>query len=88
MTRRRPPTGLTAMQSIPLSGMVMVTVPQDMVSMIAAKAVNMVKQMNIPPLGAVQNMSHLCARTAARRRLSHARDFYSALDVRCWVSCR
>ncbi len=50
---------LTVMQSIPLSGMVIVTVPQDMVSMIVAKAVNMVKQLNINLIGAVQNMSHL-----------------------------
>lgn len=50
---------LTVMQSIPLSGMVIVTVPQDMVSMIVAKAVNMVKQLNIKLIGAVQNMSFL-----------------------------
>ncbi len=50
---------LTVMQSIPLSGMLIVTVPQDMVSMIVAKAVNMVKQMKTPLIGAVQNMSYL-----------------------------
>jgi Mrp family chromosome partitioning ATPase len=76
---------LTVMQSIPLSGMVMVTVPQDMVSMIVAKAVNMVKQLNIPLLGAVQNMSHLkCPHCGELIRLygeTHE-DFYNELSIR------
>ena len=38
---------LTVMQSIPISGVVMVSVPQDMISMIVAKAVNMAKMLNI-----------------------------------------
>ena len=38
---------LTVMQSIPINGIVMVSVPQDMVSMIVAKAVNMVKKLKI-----------------------------------------
>jgi Mrp family chromosome partitioning ATPase len=75
---------LTVMQSIPLSGMVMVTVPQDMVSMIVAKAVNMVKQMKIPLLGAVQNMSHLvcphCGEVIRMYGEVHE-DFYNSLDV-------
>jgi Mrp family chromosome partitioning ATPase len=50
---------LTAMQSIPINGMVMVTTPQDMVSMIVAKAINMAKTMNIPVLGIIENMSYL-----------------------------
>lgn len=50
---------LTVMQSIPISGMLIVSVPQDMVSMIVAKAVNMVKMLNIKLLGVVQNMSYV-----------------------------
>ena len=50
---------LTAMQSIPISGIVMVSVPQDLVSMIVSKAINMVKKMNIPVLGLVENMSYI-----------------------------
>lgn len=50
---------LTVMQSMPISGMLVVSVPQDMVSMIVAKAVNMVKQMNIKNIGVVQNMSYI-----------------------------
>jgi Mrp family chromosome partitioning ATPase len=50
---------LTAMQSIPINGLVMVSVPQDMVSMIVAKAVNMAKKMDINILGIIENMSYI-----------------------------
>ena len=50
---------LTAMQSIPIAGIVVVSVPQDMVSMIVSKAINMVKKMNIPLIGLVENMSYI-----------------------------
>lgn len=48
---------LTVFQSIPVDGIVVVTSPQDLVSMIVEKAVNMAKAMNIPILGIVENMS-------------------------------
>lgn len=50
---------LTAMQSIPISGVVMVSVPQDMVSMIVSKAVIMTRKMNINVLGLIENMSYI-----------------------------
>ncbi len=50
---------LTVFQSIPLDGIVIVTSPQELVSMIVAKAVRMAKLMNIPVLGIVENMSYL-----------------------------
>ena len=50
---------LTVFQSIPLSGIVIVSSPQELVSMIVAKAVNMAKIMNIPVLGVVENMSYV-----------------------------
>ncbi|HZK01084.1 MAG TPA: Mrp/NBP35 family ATP-binding protein [Tissierellaceae bacterium] len=50
---------LTVMQSIPISGIIMVSVPQDLVSMIVSKAINMVKKMNIPVLGIIENMSYI-----------------------------
>lgn len=50
---------LTVMQSIPISGIVMVSVPQDLVSMIVAKAVNMARKMDIDVLGVVENMSYI-----------------------------
>ncbi len=50
---------LTVFQSIPVDGIVVVTSPQELVSMIVAKAVNMAKMMNIPILGIVENMSYV-----------------------------
>ncbi len=48
---------LTVFQSLPLDGAVIVTSPQDLVSMIVKKAYNMANMMNIPVLGIVENMS-------------------------------
>lgn len=50
---------LTVFQSLPLAGIIIVTSPQELVSMIVAKAVNMAKKMEIPILGLVENMSYL-----------------------------
>ncbi|MBQ2967672.1 MAG: Mrp/NBP35 family ATP-binding protein [Clostridia bacterium] len=49
---------LTVFQSIPVDGIVVVTSPQELVTMVVAKAVNMAKMMNIPILGLVENMSY------------------------------
>ena len=49
---------LTVFQSLPVDGIVIVTSPQELVSMIVSKAVNMAKEMNIPILGLVENMSY------------------------------
>ena len=50
---------LTVFQSLPIDGVVIVTTPQDLVSMIVAKAVKMANMMNIPVLGFVENYSYL-----------------------------
>ena len=50
---------LTVFQSLPLDGIIVVTSPQELVSMIVAKAVNMAKLMDIPILGVVENMSYV-----------------------------
>ena len=50
---------LTVFQSLPVDGIVVVTSPQDLVSMIVAKAVNMAEKMNVPILGIVENMSYI-----------------------------
>ena len=50
---------LTVFQSLPLNGIIIVTSPQELVSMIVAKAVNMARKMDIPILGLVENMSYL-----------------------------
>ena len=49
---------LTVFQSIPLDGIIIVSSPQELVSMIVTKAANMAKMMNIPVLGLVENMSY------------------------------
>ena len=50
---------LTVFQSIPLDGIIIVTSPQELVSMIVAKAVNMAQMMNVPIVGIVENMSYV-----------------------------
>ena len=50
---------LTVMQSMPIDGIVMVSIPQDLVSMIVSKAINMAKKMDIRVLGVVENMSYI-----------------------------
>lgn len=49
---------LTVFQSIPVDGIVVVTSPQELVSMIVAKAVKMAGMMDIPVIGIVENMSY------------------------------
>ena len=49
---------LTVFQSLPVDGIIIVTSPQELVSMIVAKAVKMAEMMNIPILGLVENMSY------------------------------
>ena len=48
---------LTVMQSLPLDGVILVTSPQDLAGMVVRKAANMAKQLNIPIIGLVENMS-------------------------------
>ncbi|MBE6870585.1 MAG: Mrp/NBP35 family ATP-binding protein [Ruminococcaceae bacterium] len=50
---------LTVFQSIPVDGIIIVTSPQELVSMIVEKAVKMAKMMDIPVLGIVENMSYV-----------------------------
>lgn len=56
-----PETGdvpLTVFQSLPLSGIIIVTSPQELVGMIVSKAVKMADMMNIPVIGIVENMAY------------------------------
>jgi len=50
---------LTVYQSLPIDGVIVVTSPQDLVSMIVTKAVKMAEIMNIPVLGIVENYSYI-----------------------------
>ena len=49
---------LTVFQSLPVDGILVVTSPQELVSMIVEKAANMARMMNVPVLGVVENMSY------------------------------
>jgi Mrp family chromosome partitioning ATPase len=76
---------LTVMQSIPISGMVMVSTPQEMVSMIVAKAVNMAKTMEVPVIGIVENMSYIkCPDCQKRIRMfddDNLQDYLDRMDL-------
>ena len=50
---------LTVFQTMPLDGIVIVSSPQELVSMIVSKAANMANMMNIPVFGLVENMSYV-----------------------------
>ena len=50
---------LTAFQSLPLDGVIIVTSPQELVSMVVEKAVKMANMMNVPVMGLVENMSYI-----------------------------
>ena len=58
---------LSVFQSIPLSGIIVVTTPQDLVEMIVKKAVNMAKMMHVPVLGLVENMSYFTCPDCGKR---------------------
>jgi Mrp family chromosome partitioning ATPase len=58
---------LTVFQSLPIDGIIVVTSPQDLVSMIVGKAVKMANLMNIPVLGLVENMSYITCPDCGRK---------------------
>ena len=76
---------LTVFQSVPLDGLVIVTTPQDLVSMIVAKAVNMAGLMNIPVIGLIENMSYVkcpdCGREIEVFGKSKAEDVAREFDI-------
>jgi Mrp family chromosome partitioning ATPase len=49
---------ITVMQSLPLSGFIFVTTPQDLVSVVVARSIQMAERLNVPALGLVENMSY------------------------------
>lgn len=50
---------LTVFQMLPIDGVIVVTSPQDLVSMVVTKSINMAKMMNINTLGIVENMAYI-----------------------------
>lgn len=76
---------LTIFQSIPLDGIIIVTSPQELVSMIVTKAVKMAQMMNIPILGIVENMSYVecpdCGKKIPLFGTSHVDEVAAAHDL-------
>lgn len=58
---------LTVFQSLPLDGIIIVTSPQDLVSMIVSKAVNMANAMDIPIIGMLENYSYIMCSDCGKR---------------------
>jgi Mrp family chromosome partitioning ATPase len=58
---------LTVMQSLPLSGVVLVTSPQDLAGMVVRKAAQMAGHMNVPILGLIENMSYFVCPDSGRQ---------------------
>ncbi len=69
---------LTTMQSLPVNGIVMVTTPQSLASMIVRKAVHMAQALNTPIVGAVENMAYFVCPDTGKQHLifgpSHANE--------------
>jgi ATP-binding protein involved in chromosome partitioning len=76
---------LTVMQSLPISGIVLVSSPQDLAGMVVRKAANMARQMQTPLLGLIENMSYFeCPDTGKRYELfgpSHAEETARRIGV-------
>jgi len=49
---------LTLAQTIPITGILVITTPQDVASNVAVKAVSMFEKLNVPIIGVIENMSH------------------------------
>lgn len=77
---------LTVMQSVPINGIVMVSIPQDLVSMIVSKGVNMARKLDIPVIGVVENMSYiLCPDCDSKIRLyegENTEQFLNDMDLK------
>jgi Mrp family chromosome partitioning ATPase len=73
------------MQSLPISGIVLVSSPQDLAGMVVRKAANMARQMGTPVLGLIENMSYFeCPDSGKRYDLfgpSHAEEMAERIGV-------
>lgn len=80
---------LTVLQGIPVQGVVMVSTPQPMVSMIVSKAINMCKEVNVPVLGIIENMSYvLCPDCGKRINIfgqTNVDEFLAQNNVELWA---
>ena len=83
---------LTVFQSLPIQGIVIVTSPQDLVSMIVKKAYNMAGMMKVPVLGLVENYSYVkcpdCGKELKVFGESHIDEIAASLNVPVLAKCQ
>lgn len=73
---------LTTLQSLPVNGIVMVTMPQSLAAMIVRKAVHMAQQVGVPIVGVVENMSYfICPDTGNRHEIFGPSHVYEVADL-------
>lgn len=80
---------LTVFNTMPVNGVIMVTSPQGLASMVVRKAVHMLQQVKVPVLGVVENMSYyVCPDTGSRHEIfgpSHAQEIAEEAQSPLWA---
>jgi ATP-binding protein involved in chromosome partitioning len=80
---------LTVMQSLPVTGVILVTTPQELATMVVRKATHMLQKLNIPILGLVENMSYfVCPETGTQHNIfgpSHAKEIADLVGISTWT---
>lgn len=80
---------ITVIRSLPIQGVVLVTTPQELAAMVVRKGVNMLKQLEVPILGVVENMSYFpCPDTGKRHEIfgpGHADEIAAAAGTSVWT---
>ncbi|MDD7281843.1 MAG: Mrp/NBP35 family ATP-binding protein [Erysipelotrichaceae bacterium] len=81
---------LTIMQSLPVQGILMISTPQPMVSMIVSKAVHMCEQMKVKVLGVIENMAYLeCPNCHERIEFydnDQLNEFFNETNLKCYAT--
>lgn len=80
---------LTVLQSLPVNGVIMISTPQPMVSMIVSKAINMCHQVEVPVLGVIENMSYVecpdCGKRIEIFQQKDTEDFLKKNELSLWA---
>lgn len=80
---------LTVLQNMPVNGVVMVSTPQPMVSMIVSKAINMCKEVKVPVFGIIENMSYVkcpdCGKRIEIFAHKNTESFLESNEVELWA---
>jgi Mrp family chromosome partitioning ATPase len=82
---------LTVLQALPVSGVVLVSTPQGLATMIVSKAIKLVQQLNAPIIGLVENMAYFTDPDSGKRfdlfGESNGVQLIVEAVLRCWRSC-